>query len=125
MTFRLIQDDIQVISNYCNYYILKIYYVYILKCSDNSYYTGVTNDVERRVAEHNEGEDTKAYTYRRRPVKLVWLEDFNDIQQAIEKEKQIKGWNRKKKEALINDDFDLILALSNLKNNTKRNLLSL
>ncbi|MCB9335653.1 MAG: GIY-YIG nuclease family protein [Flavobacteriales bacterium] len=98
---------------------MKTYYVYILQCSDNSYYTGVTNDIERRVIEHNLGEDKQAYTYRKRPVKLVWFEYYNDINQAIEKEKQIKGWSRKKKKALINNDFDLLLELSNLKNNSK------
>jgi len=93
--------------------------VYIVQCIDNSYYTGVTNDVNRRVVEHNSGEDTKAYTYRKRPVKLIWFEYYNDINQAIEKEKQIKGWSRKKKEALINDDFNRLVELSNLKNNSK------
>ena len=96
------------------------YYVYILKCADNSFYTGVSNDVERRVLEHNNSEDKKTYTYRKRPVKLVWFEYYNDINQAIEKEKQIKGWNRKKKQALIDDNFDLIVELSNLKNNAKK-----
>lgn len=99
---------------------MKIYYVYILKCSDNSFYTGVTNDVERRLLEHNNSEDKSAYTFRKRPVELVWFETYNDINQAIEKEKQIKGWNRKKKQALIDDDFDLLVELSNLKNNSKK-----
>ena len=98
---------------------MKTYYVYIVQCCDNSYYTGVTNDVERRILEHNFGEIKTAYTFRRRPVKLVWFEYYNDINQAIEKEKQIKGWSRNKKEALINDDFDLLVELSNLKNNSK------
>jgi len=98
---------------------MKTYYVYIVQCPDNSYYTGVTNDVERRLIEHNNERDTK-YTYRKRPVKLVWFENYNDINQAIEKEKQIKGWSRKKKEALINNDFDLLLELSNLKNKSKK-----
>ncbi len=99
---------------------MKTYYVYIVKCSDNSYYTGVTNDVERRILEHNFDENKTAYTYRKRPVKLVWFEYYNDINQAIEKEKQIKGWSRKKKEALINNNFDVLVELSNLKNNSKK-----
>ena len=98
---------------------MRTYYVYILQCSDNSYYTGVTNDIERRVIEYNQGEDKQAYTFRKRPVKLVWFEYFNDVNQAIGKEKQIKDWSRKKKEALITNDFDLLLELSNLKNNSK------
>lgn len=91
---------------------MKYYYVYILKCVDNSYYTGVTNNLEERVLEHQSGNDPKSYTYRKRPLKLVWFEYYNDINQAIEKEKQIKGWTRKKKEALIDGDYDLLVELS-------------
>ena len=96
---------------------MKTYYVYILKCADDSFYVGVTNDIEKRVAGHNLGEDKKAYTFRRRPVELVWSEYYNDINQAIEKEKQIKGWSRKKKQALIDGDFDLLVNLSKSKKN--------
>lgn len=81
---------------------MKAYYVYILKCSDNSYYIGVTNDVERQFFEHQNGDDINSYTFSRRPLKLAWHECFNDINCAIEKEKQLKGWPRKKIEALIN-----------------------
>jgi putative endonuclease len=95
---------------------MKLLYVYIVKCSDGSYYTGVTSDIDRRLAEHNEGNDVKAYTYKRRPVTLVYLESFQEHLQAIDWEKQIKGWNRKKKEALINDEWDKIVEYSNQKN---------
>ncbi len=91
------------------------YYVYILKCSDNSYYTGITNDIERRLREHNEGIDKKSYTYRRRPVELVFFERFSNPTHAIEFEKQIKGWRREKKEALIKRDWELLKQLSNKK----------
>jgi len=77
------------------------YYVYIVKCSDKSYYTGVTNNVERRVYEHNTSIDESSYTYNKRPVQLIFCQPFQDIQQAIAFEKQIKGWTRKKKEALL------------------------
>ncbi|MCB0402232.1 MAG: GIY-YIG nuclease family protein [Flavobacteriales bacterium] len=93
-----------------------IYYVYILLCADGSYYTGVTNDLDRRLSEHYSGDDKKAYTYSRRPLKLVFYETFNDIHLAIACEKQIKGWSRKKKECLINDNFDRIKELSECKN---------
>lgn len=96
---------------------MKTYYVYILKCNDNSFYTGVTNDIERRLIEHNTSPEKKAYTYRKRPVILAWQESYNDINQAIVKEKQIKGWNRKKKQALIDGDYDLLVEFSNHKNN--------
>ena len=89
----------------------------MLKCTDDSFYVGVTNDIERRIMEHNWGEDKSAYTYNRRPVKLVWSEYYNDVNQAIEKEKQLKGWSRKKKQALIDGDFDLLIHLSNSKKN--------
>lgn len=96
----------------------KDYFVYILKCSDNSYYTGVTNNFEKRVNEHQSGL-IKGYTSSRLPVKLVFSETFSDINQAIRFEKQVKGWSRKKKEALINGDFDLLVKLSNIKKNNK------
>ena len=87
--------------------------LYILKCSDNSYYTGVTNDVERRLAEHQEGQKVTSYTFNKRPVELVFTEEFTDFKRAFSKEKQIKRWSRAKKEALINGDFDELIKLSN------------
>jgi len=91
---------------------MKQYFVYILCCSDNSYYTGVTNDLERRLYERENSLDSKSYTFKRRPVKLVFHEMFNDINQAIAFEKQLKGWSRAKKEAIINGDWDLLPGLS-------------
>jgi len=90
--------------------------VYILKCSDGSYYTGVTNDVERRLWEHQEGIDANSYTHNRRPVELVWYSDEFDPNSAIEFEKQVKGWTRKKKEALINGEWDKLPELSKCNN---------
>jgi len=97
---------------------MKNYFVYILKCSDDSYYTGVTNNLEKRINEHQSG-IIKGYTSNRLPIRLVFSERFSDINQAIRFEKQIKGWNRKKKEALINGDFDLLVKLSNINKNNK------
>jgi len=94
---------------------MKYYYVYILKCSDESYYIGVTNDIERRLDEHRMGINKASYTYSRRPVNLVYHEYFMDINEAIDFEKQIKGWSRAKKEALIKGDWDEIVVLSNKK----------
>jgi len=94
---------------------MKQYFVYILLCSDNSYYTGVTNDLERRFYEHQNGTDPKSYTFKRRPLKMVFSEIFNDVNQAIAFEKQVKGWLRGKKEAIINGDWHLLPELS--KNN--------
>jgi putative endonuclease len=94
---------------------MKYYYVYILKCSDNSYYTGITNDVDRRLNEHVLGSHKNSYTFSRRPVVLLYQEYFTDVNEAIAFEKKVKGWSRAKKEALIKDDWDEIVRLSNLK----------
>jgi len=88
------------------------YFVYIIQCSDSSYYTGVTNDLERRLSEHNEGFSPDSYTASRRPVVLKYYERFQYIDHAIEWEKQIKGWSRKKKEALFQEDWKEISRLS-------------
>lgn len=87
-------------------------YVYILKCADNSYYTGVTDDMERRLEEHQSGKNLSSYTSSKLPVELVFVQRFKDPNQAIAFEKQIKGWSRRKKEALINGDFDLLVEFS-------------
>ena len=88
------------------------YSVYILKCSDNSYYTGITNELYRRMNEHTNGLIAGCYTFNRRPLTLVFQQDFHFVEQAIAFEKQIKGWSRKKKEALIEGDIDLIKVLA-------------
>jgi putative endonuclease len=77
---------------------MKLYYVYILRCKDNSLYTGITNDLERRINEHNEGKLNDSYTYSRRPVALEFFQDFTEPTQAIYFEEKLKvGQNRKKK----------------------------
>ena len=88
------------------------YSVYILECIDGSYYTGVTNDLERRLWEHDTGFNIGCYTYSKRPVKLKYYETTNDIKQAILREKQLKGWSRKKKQALFKEDWEEIKRLS-------------
>ena len=92
---------------------MKIYYVYILECSDGSYYTGITSGLEKRISEHNSGIDQTCYTYSRRPLKLKFVAEFNDVNNAIEREKQIKGWTRRKKQALIAGDFNKLIKFSN------------
>jgi len=93
------------------------YFVYIVECSDGLYYTGVTNDLDRRIQEHNEGADLESFTYKRRPVLLKYWLRFSDINQAIAWEKQLKGWSRKKKEALFRDDWEEIKRLAKNKKN--------
>jgi putative endonuclease len=87
--------------------------VYILRCADGSYYTGLTKqNVEARVWEHNNLPDEKGYTAKRRPVKLVFTETYDRILDAIARERQIKGWSRRKKEALIGLDYEGLPELS-------------
>ena len=87
-------------------------WVYILRCADGSYYTGSRRgDLESRINEHNVGR-YGSYTAARRPVELVLALPFNRISDAIAVERQIKGWSRAKKEALINGDFDLLSVLA-------------
>ena len=97
---------------------MKCYYVYILRCSDGSLYVGITNDINRRLVEHNKGMDRSTYTYSRRPVKVVFFQEFNDVEQAIRFEKKIKKWSKSKKEALILGDFELLQSLSECRNAT-------
>lgn len=91
------------------------YYVYIVQCNGGLYYTGITNNIERRIVEHNEGINPNCFTYQRRPVVLKYYEHFQNIQNAITWEKQLKGWSRKKKEALFNNDFETIKQLAKSK----------
>ena len=85
---------------------MQVSYVYILKCSDNTYYTGVTSNLEKRMMEHSDGKYEDSYTHNRRPVSLVFYAEFTDINIAFEKEKQLKKWSRIKKEALIRGEFE-------------------
>ena len=87
-------------------------YLYILRCADNSYYTGTARSgLEQRVAEHNAG-TYGGYTAQRRPVTLVFCQWFDRITDAIAAERQVKGWSRAKKEALIRGDFGALPQLS-------------
>lgn len=92
----------------------KDYFVYIVECKDGSYYSGVTSGLEKRINEHNLG-FYKEYTSSRLPVKLVYSNRFTNVNDAINAEKQIKGWSRAKKEALIFGDYDLLKLLSRKK----------
>ena len=85
------------------------YIVYILECSDGSYYTGSTDDLAKRLWQHEQGSESSSYTYSRRPVKLVWAsEETRYYYDALRWERQIKGWSRAKKQALIRGEFDEI-----------------
>ena len=90
-------------------------YVYILLCSDGSYYTGSTNNLELRLQQHFSGEGSN-YTQKHRPIKLLYFEEFSEMSEAFYREKQIQGWSRKKKEALIKEKFEKLPDLSKNKN---------
>ena len=96
---------------------MKPGWIYILKCSDDSYYCGSTSNLEQRINEHI-FHKYSGYTSARLPIELVFSQEFSDINDTIIAERQIKGWSRKKKKALINGDFDLLHELAKCNNET-------
>jgi predicted GIY-YIG superfamily endonuclease len=87
------------------------FYVYILRCVDYSYYVGHTDDLDHRIAQHHAGE-IAGYTQNRRPVRLVFLQEFATRQEALAAEGQLKGWSRAKKEALILENWGRVKLLA-------------
>jgi putative endonuclease len=90
-------------------------FMYILLCSNGQYYTGSTNDLKKRLAQHQNGEGAN-FTKKHVPVKLVYMEEFQRIDYAFHREKQVQGWSRKKKEALINGNTNQLHLLAECKN---------
>jgi LAO/AO transport system kinase len=90
---------------------MKPFFVYMLRCSDGSFYVGHTDELELRVAQHQTGE-IDGYTQTRRPVQMVWCQETASRLEALSAERQIKGWGRAKKEALIAGDWDLVSQLA-------------
>ena len=86
-------------------------WIYILECADGSYYTGSTIDLERRIAEHNLGLGAN-FTRKHRPAKLVFAEEIASIEAAFSREKQVQGWSRAKKRALIESRWDDLAGLA-------------
>jgi len=95
------------------------YWVYILKCADGSYYTGSTRNLEDHIRQHLLG-SVSSYTKSILPVELVYAESCDLPRQAMAWERQIKGWSRAKKEALIRGDFDAHVELSKSKKQSSR-----
>ena len=87
------------------------FWIYILRCADNSYYRGQTDNLEKRIAEHQTGE-LAGYTSTRRPVVLVFSQEFPSREEALAAERQIKGWSRRKKEAFMRGDWAEVSRLS-------------
>ena len=90
------------------------FWLYILKCNDGSYYTGHTDNLEYRVAMHQEGK-IAGYTKSRKPVLLVFSEQFGTRLEALDMEQRTKGWSRKKKEAMIRGDWNEVSRLAKSK----------
>lgn len=88
------------------------FYVYMLRCSDGSYYVGHTDNLENRFAAHQAGSIPDCYTHDRRPVTLVFSDEFQTRDEAFQAERQLKGWSRAKKEALINGNIRRLKVLS-------------
>jgi len=88
------------------------FFVYILKCSDGSYYTGHTDNLEKRLAEHTQGTLPSCYTFNRCPVQLVFQQSFGSREEALAAERQIKGWSRAKKEAMMRSDWEEVSRLA-------------
>jgi putative endonuclease len=86
-------------------------WMYILQCSDGTYYVGSTRDLENRLSEHQAGRGAK-YTSRRLPIKLVYSEEYERVIDAFTREKQVQNWSRAKREALINGKLELLPSLA-------------
>ena len=93
------------------------FWLYMLKCADGSFYVGRTDDLEARLTQHVAGSGD-SYTTARRPVQLVYAAEFPSREEAITRERQIKGWSRKKKEALCRDDWKEISRLARNRNSS-------
>ena len=88
------------------------FWVYILHCADGSYYTGHTDNLEQRIGQHHSGAIASCYTFKRRPLELVFSQDFTTREEALTSEQQIKGWSRKKKEAMMRGDWAEVSRLA-------------
>ena len=97
---------------------MKTYVVYILECSDGSFYIGITGNFDKRLNQHQQGYFKQCYTYKRRPLKVRCYIEFTDVIQAILFEKRLKGWTRAKKIALIQNDFNNLQLLAECRNFT-------
>jgi predicted GIY-YIG superfamily endonuclease len=95
------------------------FWVYMLRCRDGSYYTGHTDDLERRIAEHHCG-TTPCYTHDRRPLQLVFSQDLATREEALGMERRLKGWSRAKKEALVDGNWEAINRLGRGKHARQR-----
>jgi len=94
-----------------------MFWTYMLECVDGSFYTGHRDNLQLRIAQHEQGTFIDCYTYQRRPVKLVYCESFPTRYEALRSERRIKGWSRAKKAALLRRDWQEVSRLSRIKKN--------
>ncbi|NOQ81831.1 MAG: GIY-YIG nuclease family protein [Methylophaga sp.] len=94
------------------------FWVYILECRDSSCYTGHTDNLEKRIQQHHSGEFHSCYTFSRRPLQLVFSQEVATREQALASERQIKGWSRKKKEAMMRGDWSEVSRLAKSRGST-------
>jgi putative endonuclease len=96
-----------------------MHFAYILECRDGSFYVGSTQDVAKRFEVHSSGKGP-AFTARRLPVRLAYQESFATMEEAVRREKQLKGWSRAKKEALISGNLEMLSELSTCRGRRER-----
>ena len=99
------------------------FYLYILKCANGAYYIGHTDNIEQRLSEHQSGTISNCYTKTRRPLELMFVQNFPTRDDALHAERQLKGWSRKKKEAFIRGDWQAIKELNILQKTKKCSIL--
>jgi predicted GIY-YIG superfamily endonuclease len=97
---------------------MQPFFVYMLRCSNGSFYVGHTDDLEKRMAEHDAGVGCD-HTRRLRPVTLLYVCEFPTREEALASERQLKGWSRAKKQALVEGDWDRIVALARRRSVTR------
>ena len=98
---------------------MPFFYTYIVRCSDASSYVGHTDDLEKRISDHSSG-GLSAYTRKRRPVRLVLAAEFYTREESLARERQLQGWSRAKKEALIAGNWERLKLLSRSANEVRR-----
>ncbi len=95
-----------------------LYYVFILRCKDGRFFTGITTDLKKEIERHQNGVNRKNYTFYRRPVVLEWYQTFHNEEQALAIKKKLTGWSGQKKEAFLQKNFEHIQTLAECRNAT-------
>lgn len=94
------------------------FYVFILRCKDGRFYTGITTDLKKEIENHENGVNRKSFTFYRRPLILEWYQTFTNRDQALAIKKKLTGWSAQKKQAFLEKNFDHIITLAECRNAT-------